>query len=87
MIIPFEHLSQDALYGLIEEFITREGTDYGLYEVDLPDKIEQVLQQVRSQEVVIVFDVATESTSLMTQQQYREANSHGGSSAPEQHYV
>ena len=33
MIIPAEQLSRDALQGLMESFITREGTDYGAYAV------------------------------------------------------
>jgi uncharacterized protein YheU (UPF0270 family) len=38
MIIPHRRLSPDALRGVIEAFITREGTDYGLHEVPLADK-------------------------------------------------
>jgi uncharacterized protein YheU (UPF0270 family) len=72
MIIPPDRLSDTALQGLIEEFITREGTDYGLEEIPLLTKIEQVKQQLNSGEVVIVFDSATESTNLMTRPQYQE---------------
>ncbi len=71
MIIPYERLSRDALNGLIEEFITREGTDYGLHEIALSDKVEQVLQQIRSREVLIVFDTATESINIMPREQYQ----------------
>lgn len=71
MIIPAERLSADALHGLIEEFITREGTDYGLHEIALADKVDQVKQQLHRGEVVIVFDSLTESVTLMTQQDYQ----------------
>lgn len=66
MIIPYEQLSAEALTGLIEEFITREGTDYGWEEVTLATKVEQVRQQLKRGDVVIVFDPATESVSLLT---------------------
>jgi hypothetical protein len=33
MIIPHRMLSPDALRGVIEAFVTREGTDYGAQEV------------------------------------------------------
>jgi uncharacterized protein YheU (UPF0270 family) len=66
MIIPYEQLSSDALQGLIEEFITREGTDYGLEEVSLNHKVEQVKQLLKRREVVVVFDLTTESVSLLT---------------------
>lgn len=67
MIIPYNQLSSDALNGLVEEFITREGTDYGIEEISLQDKVEQVLAQIKRGEVVIVFDSTMETVSLMTE--------------------
>ncbi|MGH1371198.1 MAG: YheU family protein [Cellvibrionaceae bacterium] len=64
MIIPYEQLSADAVQGLIEEFITREGTDYGDVEFSLDEKVEHVRAQLLSKEIVIVFDPAMESVSL-----------------------
>jgi uncharacterized protein YheU (UPF0270 family) len=34
-IIPVNKLSPEALQGVIEEFISRDGTDYGEMEVSL----------------------------------------------------
>jgi len=68
VIIPYKELSVDALQGLIEEFITREGTDYGADEVNLDTKVLQVRRQLEKGEVVIVFDSSTESVSLLTRQ-------------------
>ena len=65
MIVPFQQLSLDALHGLIEEFITREGTDYGEVEISLADKVEQVKSQLQSKEVVIVFDPVMETVTLL----------------------
>ncbi len=39
MIIPYQMLSPEALRGVIEAFITREGTDYGAQEVALDTKV------------------------------------------------
>lgn len=64
MIIPHQQLSPAALQGLIEEFITREGTDYGWEEVSLSTKVLQVRRQIEKGDVVIVFDSARESVSL-----------------------
>lgn len=66
MIIPVEKLSADAVHGLIEEFITREGTDYGEVELALPEKVEQVKAQLARGDVVVVFDVVMESVSIKT---------------------
>lgn len=72
MIIPPEHLSADALSGVIEAFIAREGTDYGEIELSFAEKIEQVRKQLQRGEAVIVFDVLTESCTLMTLQGWHD---------------
>ena len=46
MIIPHRMLSPDTLRGVIEAFVTREGTDYGVQEVPLDIKVYQVQQQL-----------------------------------------
>ncbi|HWV15953.1 MAG TPA: YheU family protein [Cellvibrio sp.] len=68
MIIPHQQISPEALRGLVEEFITREGTDYGLEEFSLAQKVQQVERQLARGEVVVVFDTASESVSLLTRQ-------------------
>lgn len=65
MIIPYEQISEGALQGLIEEFITREGTDYGFDEVPLNIKVEQIKLLLKRREVVVVFDPAYESVTLL----------------------
>lgn len=50
---------------MIEEFVTRDGTDYGEIEVPLETKITQVLGQLAAGKVVIVFDPESETTSIM----------------------
>ena len=40
--IPVDALSRQALDGLIEEFVTRDGTDYGTEERSLDDKKDAV---------------------------------------------
>jgi len=66
MIIPYEKISTDALQGLIEEFITRDGTDYGEIEFSLDQKVVQVKRQLARGDIVIVFDPASESVSILT---------------------
>jgi uncharacterized protein YheU (UPF0270 family) len=56
MIIPHRMLSPDALRGVIEAFVTREGTDYGVQEVSLETKVLQVQQQLEAGTAVIVYD-------------------------------
>lgn len=58
--IPYDQLSPEALRGVIEEFVTRAGTDYGEIEISLETKINQVLNQLKSGKAVIVFDSENE---------------------------
>ena len=71
MLIPPERLEKSTLIALIEEYITREGTDYGLEEVELSDKVSQLIYQLSLGQVVIVFDAASESTQLVTREDYQ----------------
>jgi uncharacterized protein YheU (UPF0270 family) len=66
MIIPQSAISSEALLGIIKEFVTREGTEYGAVEVTLETKIKQVQRQLDRGDVVIVFDEATESVDLVS---------------------
>ena len=73
MIIPPTSLSSDTLDGILEEFITREGTDYGLSELSLQQKVERLRPQLMKNEVLIVFDETTEQIQLIPAQDYRSA--------------
>ncbi|MCP4297312.1 MAG: YheU family protein [Proteobacteria bacterium] len=69
--IPIDRITPDTLRGLIEEFITREGTDYGVEDVPLPDKIEQVLSQLNSGEAIITWDTEAETSNIMLKKDLR----------------
>jgi uncharacterized protein YheU (UPF0270 family) len=60
-----DQLSPEALRGLVEEYITREGTDYGHTDWALEQKVAQVLAQLERGEARIVFDPALESASIV----------------------
>ena len=60
-----DQLSPRALRGLVEEFVTRDGTDYGAVERSVEDKIARVEAQLASGEVRIVFDPETESANIV----------------------
>ena len=47
MQIPSERLSPEALDGLVEEFVTRDGTDYGLKEQTTEEKKRTVREPVQ----------------------------------------
>ena len=65
-------LSPEALRGLVEEFVSREGTDYGHLDRSLESKVATVLRQLESGEARIVFDLASESASIVMARDLRD---------------
>lgn len=65
MIVPANMLSDDALRGMIEEFVTRDGTDYGEQEVSLEERVEEVRGQILTGKALIMFDSKTETTTII----------------------
>ncbi len=63
--VPYTMLSPEALRGVIEEYVSREGTDYGLSLYSLAEKVEHVMRQLRRGEVVITWDTETETVNLL----------------------
>jgi uncharacterized protein YheU (UPF0270 family) len=65
MAIPADELAPDTLRALVEEFVTRDGTDYGETEVSLEDKVDEVLDGIRRKRWVIVFDSFLQSVTIL----------------------
>ena len=55
MKIPYTELSREALLGVMDAFILREGTDYGHEEITIDQKRSRVLSMLQSGEAEIVF--------------------------------
>jgi hypothetical protein len=62
--IPVNKLSLEALQGVIEEFISRAGTDYGEVEASQETKFRQVKQKLDNGLAVLIFDDKTETTNI-----------------------
>jgi len=72
MIIPHRELSPEVLRGLIEEFVTRDGTDYGERETPLQTKVAQVWRQLDLGAAVIVFNEQDGSCTILPKEQVPE---------------
>ena len=62
--IPVDKLSPEALQRVIEEFISRNGTDYGEIEASLETKFRQVKNRLETGSAVLIFDDETETTNI-----------------------
>jgi len=63
-IIPVNKLSARALRGVIEEFISRAGTDYGAVEASMETKIKQAKYKLENGLAVLVYDDETQTTNI-----------------------
>lgn len=70
--IPCSSLSEEALAGVIESYILREGTDYGAQEALLATKVNQIRKQLSRGDIKIVFDPDSDSVQIITSIEYRK---------------
>ncbi len=77
LVIPHSELSTDALRGVIEAFVLREGTEYGERDVPLDQKVQHVLRQLERGEARVIFDPETEVVDLVTESSLRRRRPRG----------
>ena len=63
--VPHTSLQPDTLRAVVEEFVTRDTTDYGERERTLEDKVEDVMRQLRRGEAQIVFDAESGGINIV----------------------
>ena len=70
--IPLEHMAPDTLAAMLEEYASRDGTDYGAREFSLEEKVAQLQVQLRSGQLAIVYDAASEHWDLLAGEQLEQ---------------
>ncbi len=65
ILVDPQALAPDTLRRLVEEFVTRDGTDYGDVEMPLDRRVAAVLAQLKSGVAVIAFDPRAESATIV----------------------
>jgi len=63
--VPHTELSGEALRGVVESFVLREGTDYGERDVAHETKVEQVIRQLERGDARILFDPLDSSVTIV----------------------
>lgn len=64
MIIPWQSLAESTLHNVLDSFILREGTDYGVRELSLAEKRGRLLAQLQAEKVVIVWSELHQSLDI-----------------------
>jgi len=67
--VPVERLQADVLQALLEDYATRDGTDYGERELALDEKVQRLRGQLRSGDLQLLYDVGSESWDLVPRAQ------------------
>jgi uncharacterized protein YheU (UPF0270 family) len=73
MKIPIDELSDNTLTAIIEEFVLREGTEYGEADVSLASKIAQIKEQLAQGAIVLVYSELHETVNLLPKDQFLQS--------------
>ncbi|NKB78134.1 MAG: YheU family protein [Gammaproteobacteria bacterium] len=68
MDIPWKELESHTFDALLEEIVSRDGTDYGETETSIMVKVSQLKRQIEKGEAVLYWDTNTESASILSRQ-------------------
>lgn len=63
--IPYEEIPEALLRRVIEEFVTREGTDYGEVVYDLDQKVERVMALLDRGHAKVMFEAQSNSINII----------------------
>ena len=63
--VPHTHLTPEALRSLTEEFVTRDGTDYGQVEKTLEEKVAALMRQLERGEAAILYDGESRTLNIV----------------------
>ena len=67
--MPILNICPEALKGLLEEYASRDGTDYGLVEVTIDEKTKILREQLERGELSILFDEETQEFDIVMREQ------------------
>jgi uncharacterized protein YheU (UPF0270 family) len=67
--VPLQRLQERVLQALLEEFASRDGTDYGERELSLAQKVLALESQLKGGELQILYDADSEQWDLLPREQ------------------
>jgi uncharacterized protein YheU (UPF0270 family) len=70
--VPLERVDAGVLNSMLEDYASRDGTDYGFRELELGEKVASLQAQLRNGSLAIVYDLASEQWDLLPQEQLEQ---------------
>lgn len=66
VLVPLERLAPATLRALVEDFCTRDGTDYGEVEKTLEQKVALLMRQLDDGEAHVLFEANSQTLRIVT---------------------
>ena len=63
--VPYQQIDPETLRRMVQEFVSRDGADWGDAGCTLGDKVEQVLHQLQNRQVKVVFDLRSQTANIV----------------------
>ena len=70
--IPMDRLAVDVLDALLEEFASRDGTDYGEVETPIETRVKQLRRQLELGDLVLLYDSDDQQWDLLPKERAEE---------------
>ncbi|GAB5449720.1 MAG: YheU family protein [Halioglobus sp.] len=67
--VPRQRLAADVLHALLEEYASRDGTDYGEREKSLQEKVAALEMQLQRSELRLLYEMESEQWDLVPAEQ------------------
>lgn len=64
-LIPYDSLSSETLDTILDDIVSRDGTDYGEYDLSVAQKRQQALKVLSNGEAVLLFDTESETIKMV----------------------
>jgi len=69
VLVPRHRVPAAQCQAILEDYASRDGTDYGERELSLDAKVAQLAMQLASHQLAIVYDLASETWDLVPAEQ------------------
>ena len=69
-MIPYDTVDPEVLGNLLEEIVTRDGTDYGVVEISTQNKVSAALTGLKNGHTLLIYDEESDSCSLCSPELY-----------------
>ena len=64
-LVPYDALAPETLDNILNDIVSRDGTDYGRYDLSSEQKRQQALKALQSGAAVLIFDTESETIQLV----------------------